>query len=93
MQTDGTNTLSLIVGAVQSNSKETSSDRRYSAAARWRACLLSITCYYVTWASCKCSIFALVDVKQNGIESFHNVTLSGLLTVPYFRLGFSNVIN
>ena len=38
MQTDGTNTLSLIVGAVQSNSKETSSDRRYSAAARWRAC-------------------------------------------------------
>ena len=28
MQTDGTNTLSLIVGAVQSNSKETSSDRR-----------------------------------------------------------------
>ena len=57
MQTDGTNTLSLIVGAVQSYSKETSSDRRYSAAARWRACLLSITCYYVTWASCKCSIF------------------------------------
>ena len=59
MQTDGTNTLSLIVGAVQSNSKEASSDRRYSAAARWRACLLSITCYYVTWASCKCSIFDL----------------------------------
>ena len=56
MQTDGTNTLSLIEGAVQSNSKETS-DRRYSAAPRWRACLLSITCYYVTWASCKCSIF------------------------------------
>ena len=48
MQTDGTNTLSLIVGAVQSNSKEASSDRRYSAAARWRACLLSITCYNVT---------------------------------------------
>ena len=47
MQTDGTNTLSLIVGAVQSN-KEASSDRRYSAAARWRACLLSITCYNVT---------------------------------------------
>ena len=60
MQTDGTNTLSLIVGAVPSNSEETSSDRRYSAAARWRACLLSITCYYVTWASCKCSIFASV---------------------------------
>ena len=57
MQTDGTNTLSLIVGAVQSNSKEASSDRRYSAAARWRACLLSIMCYYVTWASCPCSIF------------------------------------
>ena len=38
MQTDGTNTLSLIIGAVQSNSKETSSDRCYSAAARSRAC-------------------------------------------------------
>ena len=64
MQTDGTNTLSLIVGAVQSNSKETSSDRRYSAAARWRACLLSITCYYVTWASCKCSIFGIVNYTK-----------------------------
>ena len=57
MQKDGTNTLSLIVGAVQSNSKQSSSDRRYSAAARWRAFLLSITCYYVTWVSCTCSIF------------------------------------
>ena len=57
MQTDRIHTLSLIVGAVQSNSKQTSSDYRYSGAARWRACLLSITCYNVTWASCKCSIF------------------------------------
>ena len=63
MQTDGTNTLSLIVGAVQSNSKEASSDRRYSTAARWRACLLSITCYYVTWASCKCSIFDSITTR------------------------------
>ena len=66
MQTDGTNTLSLIVGPVQSNSKETSSDRRYSAAARWRACLLSITCYYVTWASCKCSIFGAIKARIGG---------------------------
>ena len=66
MQTDGTNTLSLIVDAVQSNSKEASSDRRYSAAARWRACLLSITCYYVTWASCPCSIF---DCIQNRLKA------------------------
>ena len=64
MQTHGTNTLSLIVGAVQSNSKETSSDRRYSAAARWRACLLSITCYYVTWASCK-----LVSLTEHSLDN------------------------
>ena len=57
MQTHRTNTLSLIVGAVQSISKQTSSDYRYSGATRWRACLLSITCYNVTWASCPCSIF------------------------------------
>ena len=56
MQIDRINTLSTDRGcAVKSNNKQTSSDYRYSGAARWRACLLSITCYYVTWASCKCS--------------------------------------
>ena len=60
MQTHHRNTLSLIVGDVQSNTKQSSSDRPYRGAARWRAFLLSITCYYVTWASCKCSIFDIV---------------------------------
>ena len=53
----------LIVGAVKSNSKQTSSYYRYSGAARWRACLLSITCYYITWASCKCSIFGQTQCR------------------------------
>ena len=57
MQTHRRNTLSLILGAVPSYSKQTSSDRAYRGAARWRAFLLSIMCYYVTWASCPCSIF------------------------------------
>ena len=48
MQTHRRNTLSLIVGDVQSNSKQSSSDHPYRGAARWRACLLSITCYNVT---------------------------------------------
>ena len=48
MQTHRTNTLSLIVGDVQSNSKQSSSDHPYRGAGRWRACLLSITCYNVT---------------------------------------------
>ena len=64
MQTHCTNTLSLIVGAVQSNSKQTSSEYRYSGVARWRACLLSITCFNVTWASCKCSIFDLQQMQN-----------------------------
>ena len=63
MQTYRRSKLSLIVGDLQSNSKQTSSDRPYRGAARWRAFLLSITCYYVTWASCKYSIFDLVDGK------------------------------
>ena len=61
MQTHHRNTLSLIVGDVQPNSKQSSSDRPYRGAARWRASLLSITYYYVTWASCKCSIFGKIQ--------------------------------
>ena len=62
MQTHHLNKLFLIMGDVQSNSKQSSSDRPYRGAARWRAFLLSITRYYVTWASCKCSIFEQVKV-------------------------------
>ena len=46
MQTHRRNTLSLIVVAMKSNSKQSSSDHPYRGAARWRAFLLSITCYY-----------------------------------------------
>ena len=63
MQTHHRNKLFLIVGDLQSNSKQSSSDRPYRIAARWHGFLLSITCYCVTWASCKCSIFDRSDTR------------------------------
>ena len=81
MQKDGTSTLSLIVGAVQSNSKETSSNRRYSAAARWRACLLSITCYYVTW-----HLVNVVSLTQVRCTNSNLYLQSDLYTVQYISI-------
>ena len=76
MQTHHRNTLFLIVGDVLPNSKQSSSHRpSYRGAARWRACLLSITYYYVTWVSCKCSIFVITQHTETAYRICSSVVI------------------